>query len=74
MDKLTVMKNAAQCWENNGGKMGDFEPHDQFAAVDGPPPCFYRITVKKGWFRKGAFITLDGKYPGQPKDGEHWPY
>lgn len=68
------MRNAVECWEANGGKMGDFQQHSQLLQNDSPPPCFFRQTVKKGWYRGKHYMTLDGNFKGQEGQMDNvWP-
>lgn len=76
MDKLATLRNAVDCWENNGGKIGDTGPRDGSWAAETPPPCFFAMPVLKGNYSdvsKGS-IWMAGNFGGQDgQAGLLWP-
>ncbi|KAI1049518.1 hypothetical protein LB505_008105 [Fusarium chuoi] len=80
MSPLWTLRNAVECWENNGGKIGDAKVKAlQSEWANGvPPPCFFAMPVLKGNWSKDAAsdgaIWLAGDFVGQEgQAGRLWP-
>ncbi|KLO83446.1 Uncharacterized protein Y057_1095 [Fusarium fujikuroi] len=80
MSPLWTLLNAVECWENNGGKIGDAKVKAlQSEWANGVPlPCFFAMPVLKGNWSKDAAsdgaIWLAGDFVGQEgQDGRLWP-
>ncbi|EXL74424.1 hypothetical protein FOPG_10455 [Fusarium oxysporum f. sp. conglutinans race 2 54008] len=80
MSPLWTLRNAVECWENNGGKIGDAKVKAlQSEWTNGvPPPCFFAMPVLKGNWSKDAAsdgaIWLAGDFVGQEgQAGRLWP-
>lgn len=78
MDKLKTLRNAVDCWENNGGHVG--EPNTSIGSLQSKDPydlpCFFTMPVLKGNYSdvaKGS-IWMAGDLPGQgDQAGKLWP-
>lgn len=78
MDKLATLRNAVNCWENNGGHIG--KPKTDIGALKMPNPyeipCFFTMPVLKGNYSddgRGS-LWLAGNFPGQEgQAGKLWP-
>ena len=69
MDKLATYENAAECWEANGGNMGEAGYLEDLTNL-GLTKCTFGMTVKKGGVEKisdaiGKNILMDMSFPGQ---------
>lgn len=75
MDPFWIMRNAVDCWENNGGKLASAKPTQNWESSL-PPACFFAMEVLKGSYsdiQKGT-LWLDGDFAGQDgMDGKLWP-
>ncbi|KAF5624811.1 chitinase 3 [Fusarium tjaetaba] len=80
MSRLWTFHNAVECWENNGGKIGETKVKAlQSECTNGvPPPCFFAMPVlKRNWSKDAASnsaILLAGDFVGQEgQAGRLWP-
>lgn len=76
MNKFDTLRNAVDCWESNGGKVG--KPESKLGTwVDAASSqCFFAMPVLKGNWTGEEFgmIWLAGNFVGQEDDlGRAWP-
>ncbi|KAK5739053.1 hypothetical protein LTR17_005571 [Elasticomyces elasticus] len=76
LDKFATLRNAVDCWEGSGGKVGDVKPNDDWASTE-IPYCFFGIEVLKGSYESEdmhGMLMLSGDFPGQENmEGKLWP-
>ncbi|ORY09175.1 hypothetical protein BCR34DRAFT_589537 [Clohesyomyces aquaticus] len=71
MDKLATYENAAECWESNGGNMGEAGYFEDLTNL-GLTKCTFGMPVRKGQVEVlskaiGKDMVLDMSWPGQDK-------
>lgn len=76
MDALATYRNAIDCWEKSGGKVGTVVPNQDWSS-SALPQCFFGMEVVKGTFTHWhgtEAITLAGDFAGQNGlAGKLWP-